>query len=178
MYYFVDVVVMIYEEKEQTVEQVDQENSGSSQQNGNQENMTERCQAEISLWKDQCKRISAEFENFKKRTERDQLRWVEISKEKILKDLLSFVDDFERALQQEKSDHSGIKLMHQAFMKFLQKNGVVMMQTYDEFDPELHEAVVQVESPNHTPGQIVDVLAHGFMMQDRVLRPAQVSVAK
>ena len=149
----------------------------------NTEEQVELCEqdenaAEVSLWKDQCKRISAEFENFKKRSERDQLRWAELSKEKILKELLSIVDDFDRAVKQEKSNNSGMQLMQQSFLKFLQKNGVTLMQNYETFDPELHEAVMQVESANHTSGQIVDVFAQGFMMQDRVLRPAQVSVAK
>lgn len=170
---------MFCEDKDQKdMHNNDQESVESCSQNDNQENTSERCQAEISLWKDQCKRISAEFENFKKRTERDQLRWVELSKEKILKELLPFVDDFERALKQEKSDNFGIQMMHQSFLKFLAKNGVIQMQSYDEFDPELHEAVMQVDSPNHKSGQIVEVFAQGFLIQDRVLRPAQVSVAK
>lgn len=143
-----------------------------------QEDDSDRYAAEVSLWKDQCKRISAEFENFKKRNERDQLRWVELSKEKIFKEILPIVDDFSRALKQEGSSNEGLLLMQQSFIKFLQKNGVIMMQDYETFNPEFHDAVMQVESPEHVSGQIVEVFAQGFMMQDKVLRPAQVSVAK
>lgn len=169
--------IMMTEDKNQHVVD-DVEKVESHPQVEISENESDKCQAEISLWKDQCKRISAEFENFKKRSERDQLRWVELSKEKMLKDLLSIVDDFERALKQEKSDNVGLVMMHNSFLKFLNKNGVVVMQNYETFDPEFHEAVMQVNSENHTAGQIVEVFAQGFMMQDRVLRPAQVSVAQ
>lgn len=170
-------LIMMNEDKNQKLVE-DVENIDACSQEEIKENDTDKCQAEISLWKDQCKRISAEFENFKKRSERDQLRWVELSKEKMLKELLSIVDDFDRALKQEKSDKSGLELMYASFLKFLNKNGVVVMQNYETFDPEFHEAVMQIESPDHTAGQIVDVFAQGFMIQDRVLRPAQVSVAK
>ena len=142
------------------------------------ENEIERCQAEISLWQDQCKRISAEFENFKKRSDRDQLRWIELSKEKILKDMLPIVDDFARALKQELSNNSGLQLMYNSFIKVLQKNDVTIMQNCEMFDPEFHDAVVQVDSKDHKSGQIVEVFAQGFMIKDRVLRHAQVAVAK
>ncbi|MBI2353028.1 nucleotide exchange factor GrpE [Candidatus Dependentiae bacterium] len=170
---------MINEEKNQNnIENEQKDEVVDQKKNEQAEKESELCQTEISLWKDQCKRISAEFENFKKRTEREQLRWIEMAKEKLLKELLPIVDDFERALKQEKSDQAGIQMMYQAFMKFLQKNGVALMQSYDKFDPELHEAVMQVESSDHVSGYIVEVFSNGFMINDRVLRPAQVSVAK
>lgn len=138
----------------------------------------DKSQAETLLWKDQCKRISAEFENYKKRTQRDQARWAEQAKESVLKDMLSFVDDFERALDQNSSDDSGIKMVYQSVLKVLEKNGVLKIEDYTEFDPEFHEAVIQVESSEHESGQIVEVFSKGFMVQDRVFRPAKVSVAK
>lgn len=170
-------IIMMNEDKNPQVSD-DVENVESCPQEAINENEADKCQAEISMWKDQCKRISAEFENFKKRSERDQLRWVELSKEKMLKDLLSIFDDFDRALKQEKSDNVGLAMMHNSFLKFLNKNNVVVMQNYETFDPEYHEAVMQIESADHLAGQIVEVFAQGFMIQDRVLRPAQVSVAK
>lgn len=135
------------------------------------------CLTELTLWKDQCKRISAEFENFKKRTEREQVRWAEIAKESILKELLSFVDTCQSALAVQTSDKVGIEMMYQSLLKLLSKHDVVAMPEVLEFDPQYHEAIMQVESANHTSGQIVQVLSQGFMIKDRVLRPAKVSVA-
>ncbi|MBP9765279.1 nucleotide exchange factor GrpE [Candidatus Babeliales bacterium] len=141
------------------------------------QNSTDNCLAELSLWKDQCKRISADFENFKKRTEREQARWAEIAKESLLFDLLSFVDTCEMALAQQTGDKVGIEMMHQSLLKLLAKHDVVAMKDTAEFNPEYHEGIMQVPSTDHTSGQVVQVLSKGFMLKDKVLRPAKVSVA-
>ena len=137
-----------------------------------------KCLAELSMWQDQCKRISAEFENFKRRVDRDKVRWSEMAKESILLEFLSFIDIFELALQQKDGvDHTGIEMVYQSLFKLLAKHDVTVMAQVAEFDPEFHEAVMQVASDKHISGQIVDVLSKGFMIKDRVLRPAKVSVA-
>lgn len=137
-----------------------------------------KCLAELSMWQDQCKRISAEFENFKRRMDKEKVRWADMAKESMLFELLSFVDTFEVALQQKDGvDHKGIEMVYQSLLKLLAKNDVTVMIVETEFDPEYHEAVMQVASEKHTSGQIVDLLAKGFMLKDRVLRPAKVSVA-
>lgn len=139
---------------------------------------TLRCLAELSMWQDQCKRISAEFENFKRRTDKDRARIIEFAKESILLELLSFFDTFELALQQKNSaDNAGIQMVHQALIKLLHKHDVVAMSSTKVFDPEFHEAVMQIQSDQHQSGEIVDILSQGFMLKDRVLRPARVSVA-
>lgn len=139
---------------------------------------TLKCLAELSMWQDQCKRISAEFENFKRRVDRDKIRWSEIAKESILLELLSFCDTFETALQQKDGvDHAGIEMVHQSLLKLLTKHDVTVMTLAVKFDPEFHEAVMQIESKDHQSGNIVNVLSKGFMIKDRVLRPAKVCVA-
>ncbi|MCX5923557.1 MAG: nucleotide exchange factor GrpE [Candidatus Dependentiae bacterium] len=136
------------------------------------------CYAELSIWKDQCKRISAEFENFKRRTERDQLRWAEMAKESLLQELLSFIDTFDMALKEKNgTDCAGIEMAYQSLIKLLSKHDVSVMKHVADFDPEFHEAVMQVASDSHDSGQVVEILAKGFMLKDRVLRPAKVSVA-
>jgi molecular chaperone GrpE len=137
-----------------------------------------KCLAELSMWQDQCKRISAEFENFKRRVDRDKIRWSEIAKESILLELLSFIDTFEIALQQKDGvDHTGIEMVYQSLLKLLAKHDVTVMAPAIKFDPEFHEAVMQTESKDHESGDIVNVLSKGFMIKDRVLRPAKVCVA-
>ena len=174
----------MFDEKDQVEKQ--EEEVVEAEQNTSEEELSEekvdsnendQYQAEVTLWKDQCRRISAEFENFKKRTERDQIHWSEIAKESILKELLSLVDDFDRAMQQS-SDDKGLEMIRSAFIKLLEKHQVSVMNSYDSFDPEYHEAIMQVESADHETGQIVQVLSQGFMIKDRVLRPAKVSVAQ
>ena len=137
-----------------------------------------KCLAELSMWQDQCKRISAEFENFKRRVDRDKIRWSEVAKESMLLDLLPFVDTFEIALQQKDGvDHTGIEMVYQSLLKILAKHDVTVMQVVTKFDPEYHEAVMQSESKDHQSGDVVNVLSKGFMIKDRVLRPAKVCVA-
>lgn len=137
----------------------------------------EMCLTELSLWKDQCKRISADFENFKKRTEREQTRWADVAKESMLYDLLSFVDAFEIALAQPNIDKVALDMLYQSVLKILAKNDVKAMPEVVEFNPEFHEAVMQVASESRKSGEIVQFLSKGFMLKDRVLRPAKVSVA-
>lgn len=167
---------------------LDQENQDNHIDSGEQQaetrqvemehDQTLKCLAELSMWQDQCKRISAEFENFKRRMDRDKIRWADIAKESILLELLSFLDTFELALQQKNGvDHTGIEMVYQSLLKLLSKHDVVIIASITEFDPEFHEAVMQVQSDKHQSGQIVDTLSKGFMLKDRVLRPAKVSVA-
>jgi molecular chaperone GrpE len=138
----------------------------------------EMCLTELSIWKDQCKRVSADFENFKKRTEKEQARWADIAKESVLYDLLSFVDSFDMALAQPQIDKVAIEMMYQSVMKILAKNDVKPMPETKEFNPQFHEAVMQVASTDCKQGEIVQFLSKGFMLKDKVLRPAKVSVAE
>ncbi len=154
------------------------ESENTQDRDSQQQEQSVKCLAELAMWQDQCKRISAEFENFKRRTEKDKVRWAEVANESLLRELLSFVDTFQMALQQKGGvDHKGIEMVYQSLLKLLQKYDVIMMPVTKEFDPEFHEAVMQVSSDNHQSGQIVDILSQGFMLKDRVLRPAKVSVA-
>ncbi len=144
----------------------------------NQKTEVEMCLTELSIWKDQCKRVSADFENFKKRTEKEQARWADIAKESVLYDLLSFVDSFDMALAQPQVDKVAIEMMYQSVMKILAKNDVKPISETKEFNPQFHEAVMQVASADHKQGEIVQFLSKGFMLKDKVLRPAKVSVAQ
>ena len=155
-----------------------QNESTHHENNAQDDDKNLKCMAELSMWQDQCKRISAEFENFKRRVDKDKLRWSEMAKESVLLDLLPFVDTFDVALQQKNgADLTGVAMVYQTLLKLLSKHDVTVMQATKDFDPQFHEAVMQVQSENHASGEIVEVLSKGFMIKDRVLRPAKVSVA-
>lgn len=147
----------------------------------------ERCSKEIDELKDAAKRVAADFENFKKRVERDRVMWAQTAQSELLRNLLPIVDDFDRALQQATKQEvqpelktwlAGFELINKSFYKFLQSYDVTPMTQMTNFDPELHEALAQVESADHESGTIVEVAQKGFMIKDRVLRPARVTVAK
>lgn len=147
----------------------------------------ETCTKEINELKDAARRVAADFENFKKRVERDRALWSQAAQAEVFIKLLPIVDDFDRALQQaykqERTSElaawlAGFELINKSLYKFLQSFDVRPIEHMSQFDPEFHEAIAQVESPDHASGAIVEVAQKGFMMKDRVLRPARVTVAK
>jgi len=106
-----------------------------------------------------------------------------LAQSQLMKDLLVVVDDFERALKagkeaDEQPDVAGFTMIAKSLDKILKKYGLQEIEQTDEFDPHLHEAVVQVDADDHESGAIVQVLQKGYQMKEQVLRPAKVSVAK
>lgn len=144
------------------------------------------CQAQLQLWKEDCLRSRAEFENYKKRVERDREQAARMMVAGIVKDLLPLIDDVERGLTyaqtltsaEGKALLAGLQLTYDQFKKVLSKYGVAPIADAIEFDPMLHEAVMEVESPDHQPGTIVQVVQKGYQLQGQVIRPAKVTVAK
>ena len=133
-------------------------------------------------WKDRFLRVSAEFENFKKRTSVEQMQWIQRSQQKLIVDILSIVDNFERALQQKNEDNQslfvGIELIYKSCLSVLKKYNVEEIATTGAFDPEKHEAIMQVQSPDHASGDIVATVQKGYLMNNQIIRPAQVTVAE
>jgi molecular chaperone GrpE len=142
----------------------------------------DQCKQDAAMWRDQASRIFADFDNYKKRMDREQVSWMQTAQVSVLKDLLSVVDNFDRALSSKTDAHAdvyaGIEMIHKSVMQVLNKYGVKEFANYQEFDPEYHEALMAVESADHASGQIVQVLEKGFMVKDKVLRPAKVMIAK
>ncbi len=170
-----------YDDQYQPEEMIDQEQE-QEQSNIQENNQLEQCQQEVALWKDQAARIFADFENYKKRMDREQMSWMQTAQVSVLKDLLTVVDNFDRALS-AKTDatadmYAGIEMIYKSVMQLLHKYGVQEFVSYDQFNPEFHEALMEVASEQHTTGQVVQVLEKGFMIKDKVLRPAKVMVAK
>lgn len=131
-------------------------------------------------------RISAEFDNYRKRTLREKMDLSKYAEESILQKLIPFMDDFERALQAiEKSENNealknGIDLIYMKFSEFLKQNGVKEMEALNtDFNVDLHEAVakVPVEDPGKR-GKVVDVILKGYYFRDKVLRFAKVVVGE
>ncbi|HEX6097036.1 MAG TPA: nucleotide exchange factor GrpE [Thermoanaerobaculia bacterium] len=126
-------------------------------------------------------RAIADFENFRKRTEREKADFFRYATAAVLKDVLPVLDNFDRALDHAAEGdefHKGVLLIYKQLYDVLQKHG---LKPIDEasvpFDPNIHEAVVREENdavPNHT---VVAVLQKGYFLHDRLLRPAMVKVA-
>jgi molecular chaperone GrpE len=129
-------------------------------------------------------RSRAEFSNYKKRIEREQTQIYQTTAGNILKRYLDIIDDLERALKNRPQDNEGrtwaegIELIYRKFLTILENEGVKPMQAEGQpFDPTLHEAVMSEDNPNYQSGQVIEVLQQGYLLGDRVLRPAMVRVA-
>lgn len=144
----------------------------------------EQCKVALEEWKNKFLRTQADFDNFTRRIEREKITWLRFGQAALLKDLLPIVDNIDRALASQVTTEepqqllTGFELIRKEFHKFLTANGVEEIKQMATFDPQLHEALMQVESPDHKPGTIVQVLEKGYQFKGEVLRPAKVSVAQ
>ena len=141
-------------------------------------------QRERDDFKDRWLRKSAEFDNYRKRIERERREQADQSVVDLLQDLLLVVDDFDRALTMEGGDEGGayrkgVELIHGKLHDLLRKQGVTAIDVLGaDFDPNVHMAVMHEESPAHREGEVIGELQKGYMLHDRLLRPAMVKVAK
>ena len=130
---------------------------------------------------DRLKRLAAEFDNYRKRTARDQESLVARAAERLVKDLLPVLDDLERALEaaeahEEAKLEEGVALVHRSLAGALRKEGLEEIPTEGAFDPHVHEALLSQPS-EADEGTVIEVLQKGYRLGDRVLRPARVVVA-
>ncbi len=130
-------------------------------------------------------RLHAEFENFKKRITKDKQEAIRFANQALIKEILPFVDNLERSLEHVSESKNiealkeGIEMTIQHFLKVLEKSGLEPIKAKGEpFDPNLHEAIMQVETDEVGPNRVVDELQRGYKLHGRVIRPATVSVSK
>lgn len=130
------------------------------------------------------RRLKAEFENYKKRIDREYLDRVNSASINLAKNLLPVLDDLQRAItaavEHEDTEKivDGLRLVNNHFMKVLEDEGITQVPALGEiFDPRYHEAVMKVESDDAEDDQVIEVLREGYMIGDKVLRHAMVKVA-
>ena len=141
-------------------------------------------QHERDDYKDRWLRKTAEFDNYRKRIERERREQGDQAVVDLLQELLLVVDDFDRALTVDAGEEGGpyrrgVELIHGKLNDLLRKYGVKPFDTLGcDFDPNIHQAVMHEVSPEHREGEVIGELQKGYMMNDRLLRPAMVKVAK
>ena len=140
-------------------------------------------QRERDDYKDRWLRKGAEFDNYRKRVERERREQADQAVVDLLQELLLVVDDFDRALtvggDEGGAYRKGVELIHGKLHDLLRKQGVTAMDVLGaDFDPNVHMAVMHEESPEHREGEVIGELQKGYMLHDRLLRPAMVKVAK
>ena len=134
---------------------------------------------------DKYMRAVAELDNYRKRAVREKADAIQYGNETLLRDILPLVDGIDRALEHACNSEDfeafkkGLKLLQGQLLGCLQKHGVEMIDTAGkDFDPHVHEAMMQVESAEHDDSQVVGEFERGYLLNGRLLRPAKVSVCK
>jgi len=144
----------------------------------------------VAEWEDKYLRTHADFENSKRLLAKDKAAAVSYANESFANDMLSVIDSFESALATIESTDleegaevlgkikEGLDLTYGQLTKVLEKNGIKAVECEGEFNPDVHQAIMQVDSEEQEAGQIVQVLQKGYTIKERLLRPAMVSTAK
>jgi molecular chaperone GrpE len=146
------------------------------------QNQLAEAESKASEYKDGWARSQAEFQNYKKRIERDNELIYASMKGDIVKKVLPALDDLERALQNRPADDawaSGIELIARKLQNILESEGVKRIEAKGAaFDPNFHEAITHEPSEEVESGHVIDVAQNGYMLGERVIRPALVRVAQ
>ncbi len=173
------------EEKVRTKSKSKSKPSPSSIKIKNLNKKLEKIENERNEFKDKLLRKAAEFENYKKRRENEVAQLIEITNAELITALLPILDDYKRCIKsaQESEDFKvlfeGVKLIYKNFNKILENKGVKPIDAVGQsFDPEKHDALLQVDNKEHPSGMVVDEHLKGYVMNERILRHSQVLVSK
>jgi molecular chaperone GrpE len=145
---------------------------------GSERSELERLKEEVSHEHEMCLRALADFDNYRRRVERERGETARSGKREIILGLLEVLDGFDRAVQQA-SLSVGVQMLHRKLLGLLETQGVTPFESLGEaFNPELHEAIGSVPSDQYESGVIAHELQRGYRWGDEVLRPARVRVAQ
>ena len=162
-------------------------NAGSGEANEMAARIQEAVNAALAEQKDMVLRAQAEVQNMRRRCESDMEKAHKFALEKFSAELLTVMDNLERALAavpeprdgQIKGLYEGVELTLKGFLEILGKNSIRQIDPQGEpFDPQLHQAMTMVPNPHVEPNTVIEVMQKGYTLHDRVLRPAMVVVAK
>jgi len=173
-------------DEEQGIE-IDTEESEAKAESEAVENEFDLLQNELTIMKDKYARVHADFENIKKRLEREKYTAVEYANEKFAKDMIPVLDALDGAMKSIDNDadkaelfdklKEGIELTHKSFLTQLEKHGVSIVSHDEPFDPNIHNAIQSMDSDEVESGQIVQTFQTGYRYKSRPLREAMVIVA-
>lgn len=146
----------------------------------------EATQAALEKEKKEYKFLLADFDNFRKRVQKEKAELLRNGAEKAMAGLLPIIDDFERGLEATRTVgdaeavREGMELIYNKFVKYLEQNGVKSMEsTGDDFDADIHEAIATIPAPSpDLKGKVIDTTQKGYMINDKVLRHAKVVVGE
>lgn len=169
-------------QEQQSVEEVT--DASAENADNTSETVAPTAEEQIAALNDKYIRLYSEFDNYRKRTNKEKLELISTASAGVLKDMLTVLDDFERAIaNNEQVDDinavkEGFQLIHNKFKSILEAKGLKQMTAKGEaFDPELHEAIANIPAPSEDlKGKVVDDVERGYFLNDKVVRYAKVVV--
>ncbi|WP_108669594.1 nucleotide exchange factor GrpE [Peribacillus acanthi] len=160
-----------------------EENQAVNEEDTSEQSILAELEAKANEWENRYLRLQADFENSRRRTKLDLEAAQKYRVQNLASDLLQSLDNFERALkipaehEETKSLMQGMEMVYKGIMEALKREGVEAMDTVGQpFDPHMHQAVMQVQDENFESNVVVEEFQKGYMLKDRVLRPAMVKV--
>lgn len=170
----------------ETVKEKDEECQETEQTEAKEVDPIEELESQLNESKDKYIRLSAEFDNFRKRTQREKMDLIRYGSEDVMKNILPLIDDFERAITHSETAtdveamKEGLYLIHGKFLEFLKSNGVKEIDALEqELDTDKHDAVTKIPAPtDKLKGKIVDVVQKGYMLNDKVIRFSKVVIGE
>ena len=173
-----------YEKEEhQAPSNHEQEVSGNSEKAS--ENELEKLKKQLEEEKDRCLRLNAEFENQRKRLQKEKEEFVKYANEKLIIEFIDIMESIERGLENTKGSNNkdklihGLELIYKQLKNVLEKNGLAPIKALGEkFDPYKHEAMMQTPSDDNEEGTILEEFVRGYMLNNKVIRYSKVRVSK
>lgn len=170
----------------------DEEKDPGNEEAGEEENQLEQLHALADQLENdkqellsKMKYLQADFDNYKKRCAKEKREITALASERVVRELLSLLDDFERALlnsgvkaEDPSIQTKGLEIMYNRLREILAREGVTLIDTGCKLDPFQHEVVTRTDEPGLEDNEIVDCLQKGYMMGDKVIRPAKVVVCR
>ncbi|PSL45035.1 molecular chaperone GrpE [Salsuginibacillus halophilus] len=175
-----DEELMDEQEVEETKADAEEEASEDADEAVTEE---EKLQEEIERWKSYTARVQADYDNFKRRSREEKEAAAKYRAQPLAESLLPVLDNFERAMQTAPESEEvqnftqGMDMVYKQLKEALANEGVEEIEAEGyQFDPEVHQAVMQVDEEGHDSNEVVEVMQKGYLLKDRVIRPAMVKV--
>jgi molecular chaperone GrpE len=174
------------EETQKEASQEEEEVAKAADEEGTEEEKAPDPEEKLAELQDRYLRLSAEYDNYRKRTLKEKLDLMSSSREEVIVDILPLIDDFERAMgsiesaKDLKAVQAGLKLIYGKFRSFLNQQGVQEIEaTNKPFDTDLHEAVTKIPvEEKKKKGKVVDVIEKGYTLKDKVIRFSKVVIGE
>jgi molecular chaperone GrpE len=170
---------------EQEAEKKCNENSVTENTENGEDGQKDELTEKLAEIQDRYLRLSAEFDNYRKRTLKERFELIKTAGEDILKDLLPVIDDFDRAVDMMSASDSlesimeGTKLIYNKFKSVMESKGLTAINPVGEnFDPDIHEAIAKIKGTEEQTGKIIDVTQKGYSLNEKIIRHPKVVVGE